>query len=189
MCERLEEENYIRLCRYNALKSAARMLSYHNKRLEYCETVDEHYRNACYEGMSWGLCQQHYPDLREKLILDCKSLGIYAKPCLNGLGSAISEYMAKNPSYAEVFNKLILESAQQSSISGELLNASAENAGFYAGIEHFQDMEKAFTICDVSYQGLNENQKNICYKNVYFGFGYAYYSKLFSKDYNPAEKT
>lgn len=181
ICKIVQEENNAKLCGRYAMRSAGQMLAYHNKSWEYCKTVDEQYRNACYEGMSWGLCQQHYPALREKLISDCKSLGDYVTPCLNGIISAVSEYMAENPSYAEAFNEIIVESVQQNYIPESFLNTSSGNAGFYAGIKHFQDLETAFMICDMSYQGLNESLKQLCYENVYYGFGYACYSELFNK--------
>jgi len=181
MCERLGQENYVRLCRYNALKSAARMLAHHNKGLEYCETVDEQYRNACYEGMGWGLGRQHYPAGRMDMILNCSSLKDYKRLCYYGLSIAVSEYIAKNPSYVETTNNLLIQAIQQGLTNEKYLNVSAENAGFYAGIKYFQDLETAFTICENRFKGLDKNLKTICYKNVYFGFGYAYYSKLFNK--------
>lgn len=191
LCKEIGTEPNTGLCNYHAMRSAARMLAYHNKSLEYCETVDEQYRNACYGGMSWGLGQQYYPELREQLISNCKSLGINSKsyPCFCGIVRAGVEYIVKNPSYAEVFNKWRVEAVQQNRISEKTLNLSFELLGFYAGIEHFKDLEMAFTICDNMYQDLNESLKTICYENVYSGFGYAYYSELFNKELSSGEKS
>lgn len=189
LCKEIGIGPSMEICNYHAMRSAARMLAYHNKGLEYCETVDEQYRNACYEGMGWGLGQQYYPMDRERLTSDCNSLGIHTRSCHYGLSTAASEYIAKNPSYIEVYNKRMIQYVQQNRLFGKPLNLSAEFAGFYAGIEHFKDLKIAFAICDNVYKDMDKSLKTICYENVYSGFGYAYYSEQFNKELSSGKKS
>lgn len=188
MFEKCEEDgNNKERCKNRAVRSAAKILTYHNLSFEYCETIEDGYKFACYEGISWGLGNQHYPESGEQLVSNCMSLKeTYRLSCIYGIMQAVAEYLAKNPSYAGTANQHTHN--QHTRLLTQRLTAKQSKdffdmAGFYSGIAHFKKQEVAFLICDDLSKGLDEELKTICYESVFTGVGYSYHSSLISKQW------
>lgn len=177
-CE--EDKNNEERCKNRAVRSAAKILTYHNQSFEYCETIKDNYKPWCYAGISWGLGNQHYPESKEQLISNCRLLEEpYKISCVYGFAQAAAEYSAKNPSYAGIVNQPLRSLTKLLSINQT--KDLFDMAGFYSGIAHFKEQEVALSICDDLSKGLGEEMKTICYENVFVGVGYSYHSILVSK--------